>query len=78
MHVKRKKIIHQKMSIIWTFEIKVHEAKMYLYKATNKRPIHGFQLQKSNILYLENICYNFYANVFFTQVENFNSITNSA
>jgi len=45
---------------------------MYFYKATNKRPIHIFQLQKSNILYLENICYNFYVDVLFIQVENFN------
>jgi len=36
---------------------------MYLYEATNKRPIHIFQLQKSNTLYLKNTCYIFYVDV---------------
>jgi hypothetical protein len=37
---------------------------MYLYKATNKIPIHIFQIQKFNILYLENICYIFFIKFF--------------
>jgi len=49
------------------------QTKMYLYKATNKRPIHIFQFQKFNTLYLENICY-----IFFIQVENCNSMENLA
>jgi hypothetical protein len=55
---------------------KIHTQKCIFYKATNKRPIHIFQLQKSNILYLENICYNFYVDFFFIQVENFNLMKN--
>ncbi len=38
---------------------------MYLYKATYKRPIHIFQFQKFDILYLENICYILNVNVLF-------------
>jgi hypothetical protein len=37
---------------------------MYLYKVTDKRPIHIFQFQKFNILYLENMCYILYLDVF--------------
>jgi len=38
---------------------------MYLYQSTNKKLIHIFQLQKSNTLHLENICYYFFnENVF--------------
>jgi hypothetical protein len=48
---------------------------MYLYQATNKRLVQIFQIQKSNILYLENTCYVFNVDVFLFKLK-INSMKN--
>jgi hypothetical protein len=51
---------------------------MYLYQAIDERLVHIFQLQKSNILYLDNTFYIFLCRCFLIQVENLNSMENLA
>ncbi len=45
---------------------------MHVYKGTNSKPIHIFQLQKFIIIYLVYVC----CKLFFIQVENLNLATN--
>jgi len=50
--------------------------KMHVYRGTNSKLIHIFQLQKLNIIYLVYICCNFFYKCFLLQVENLNLATN--
>ncbi len=49
---------------------------MYVYKCTNNKLVHIFQLQKSIIIYLVYICCNFKNKCLLLQVENLNLVTN--
>jgi hypothetical protein len=49
---------------------------MHVYRGTNNKLIHIFQLQKSITIYLVYICYNCFYRCFFFQVDNLNLATN--
>ncbi len=49
---------------------------MHVYRSTNINPIHIFQLQKSNTIYLVYIYYNFFNRCIFLQFNNLNLVTN--
>jgi len=49
---------------------------MHVYKGTNNKPIHIFQLQKSITIYFYYICCNFFYRCLLLQVDNLNLVTN--
>jgi len=50
---------------------------MHVYKGTNNKLVHIFQLQKSIAIYLMDICYNFYfCRCVLVQVDNVDVGTN--
>ncbi len=49
---------------------------MYVYKSTNSKLVHIFQLQKSVIIYFVHICCNFVYRCLLFQIDNLNLATN--
>jgi hypothetical protein len=49
---------------------------MHVYRGTNNKPIHNFQLQKFITIYLVYICCNSFYRCFLLQDENLNLATN--